>query len=86
MFANFAGWVDDPLGWARQAWRSVADSANTTSDEILEGLSAAAAGAIGLIVLYFLLPHIAHLAMLILLWLLGAPAWFIAALLFGQVH
>ncbi len=86
MFANFADWFDDPVEWARQAWRNVADFVETTTDEILDGLGQAAGVVIALVVLYFLLPHLAHLALLLLLWLLGAPVWFVAALLFGQVH
>ena len=94
MFADFFGdWAGDPADWASQAWRTVVDFAQAASDGISEGLDGISAGlseaagvVIGLVVLYFLLPILAHLAALLLLWHLGAPAWLVAALLFGQVH
>lgn len=86
MFANFFEWTDDPAEWARQAWREVVDFGQAVFDGATKDLGEAASIVIGLVLLYYLLPHLAHLAVLLLMWLLGAPAWFIAALLFGQVH
>jgi hypothetical protein len=78
MTATFAGWYADTSEWASSVWNTFNTSAEAVLDTGLEIFGVI----LSTLVLIAVFPFLVHLAVLLLLWLLGAPLWVVAALLF----
>jgi hypothetical protein len=71
--------ADAAAEWISIAWNTVVKVAAS----LLEAAVAALGAFMAIAMLSHLLPSLAHVAGLLLLHLLGAPLWFVAALMFG---